>query len=214
MNEAIQEALTNMPTVNPSRLPVGYTEVAFIKTVHSGFGINTGVKPNLSTTRIKLEISNLTFMSTSTADEYIISTNGTQISGAYRYLSIWLNSNTLIGWRDAGSNFSQKTADIVNKKITIDYNLPKKQFVVGENAFALTSGNYSISNPMYIGVCDSSLKSATFGLYSCQIYNDDEIIRDFVPCYDPSWSVGLFDLVEWKFYKNSFSGTIVTGPAV
>lgn len=47
--------------------------------------------------------------------------------------------------------------------------------------------------------------------YSCQIYDNGTLVRDFIPCIDvASGEVGLWDLVEDKFYGNSGTG-IFTG---
>lgn len=51
-------------------------------------------------------------------------------------------------------------------------------------------------------------------IYSCQIYDNGTLVRDYVPCINPSGEVGLYDLVGGKFYGNAGSGVFVTGPEV
>lgn len=51
-------------------------------------------------------------------------------------------------------------------------------------------------------------------LYSCQFYDDETIIRDFVPCKTADGEIGLWDTVEGKFYGNAGTGTFVAGPEV
>ena len=43
-------------------------------------------------------------------------------------------------------------------------------------------------------------------LYTCKIYDNDKIVRNYIPCVNPSGKAGLFDLVESKFYENKGSG--------
>ena len=54
--------------------------------------------------------------------------------------------------------------------------------------------------------------TANFKLYSCQIYDDDELIRNFIPMVDKNDNtVILFDTVNQKTYSNSGSGQFVAG---
>lgn len=55
---------------------------------------------------------------------------------------------------------------------------------------------------------------ATMKLYSCQIYDNGTLVRDFVPCVTASGVVGLFDKVNKAFYKNAGTGTFTAGASV
>lgn len=49
-------------------------------------------------------------------------------------------------------------------------------------------------------------------LYGCKIYENEQIVRDFIPCNRKSDNVaGLYDLVEDKFYTNAGTGTFLVG---
>ena len=60
--------------------------------------------------------------------------------------------------------------------------------------------------------------------YSLKFYNGNTLIRDFVPCYSlttvtnsngnscPNGTIGVYDLVENKFYTNNGTGTFIKGP--
>ena len=50
-------------------------------------------------------------------------------------------------------------------------------------------------------------------LYSCQIYDNDVLVRDFVPCIKDNGEVGLYDLVGKQFYGNAGTG-VFTGSEV
>ena len=43
-------------------------------------------------------------------------------------------------------------------------------------------------------------------LYSCDIYDNDVLVRDFVPCKNPSGVIGLYDVVNGVFYQNAGTG--------
>ena len=63
--------------------------------------------------------------------------------------------------------------------------------------------------PLYLfctNTNDSPLVFAKMNLYTCKIYDNDKIVRNYIPCVNPSGKAGLFDLVESKFYENKGSG--------
>lgn len=51
-------------------------------------------------------------------------------------------------------------------------------------------------------------------LYSYKLYKNNILVRDFVPCINPSNIVGLFDLVSGTFYDNAGTGTFIAGEKV
>ena len=56
--------------------------------------------------------------------------------------------------------------------------------------------------------------NAPMKLYSCQIYDNDTLVRDYVPCQKPDGTIGLWDDVNSVFYGNAGTGTFTAGPAV
>lgn len=48
-------------------------------------------------------------------------------------------------------------------------------------------------------------------LYSCQIYDNDVLIRDFWPCYDPSGVACLYDKVSREYFYNAGTGEFTAG---
>lgn len=51
-------------------------------------------------------------------------------------------------------------------------------------------------------------------LYSCQIYDNDILIRDYIPVIDYKNIICLFDKVHGQFYYNSGTGNFVSGEVV
>ena len=52
----------------------------------------------------------------------------------------------------------------------------------------------------------SSIRFSAF-----QIYDNDVLVRDFLPCINPDGIVGMYDMVEKIFYGNDGTGTFITG---
>lgn len=51
-------------------------------------------------------------------------------------------------------------------------------------------------------------------IYSCKIYSNSALIRQFVPCKNSSGEVGLYDEVNDVFYGNAGTGVFIAGPEV
>ena len=51
--------------------------------------------------------------------------------------------------------------------------------------------------------------------YLCQIWENNVLVRDFVPCYRKSDNeVGMYDLIGMRFYTNAGVGSLAAGPDV
>jgi hypothetical protein len=96
------------------------------------------------------------------------------------------------------------------------------QEVVGVFSYADTSNlsRYSTA-PIHImarreyGSNDKTDCMGTQRTKSCKIYDNNVIIRDFVPCIRKSDNVaGLLDKVNDVFYTNAGTGTFLTGAVV
>lgn len=51
-------------------------------------------------------------------------------------------------------------------------------------------------------------------LYSFKIYTDGNLVRDFIPVKTLDNKIGLWDLVEDKFYGNAGTGSFIAGPEI
>lgn len=48
--------------------------------------------------------------------------------------------------------------------------------------------------------------------YGCRLWDNGTLVRDMVPCINPSAEVGMYDLVNGVFYGNAGTGVFVAGP--
>ena len=71
--------------------------------------------------------------------------------------------------------------------------------------------NYSF----YLGATNRNGSPASrpqLTIYSCKLYQDEILLRDYIPCYRKSDSaIGLYDLINDEFYPNSGTGTFLKG---
>lgn len=75
---------------------------------------------------------------------------------------------------------------------------------------ALSALNVLIGADQYSLANGGSLPSMK--LYGCQIYDNDTLVRDYLPCISSDGAYGLYDKVNSKFYGNAGSGVFTGGP--
>ena len=114
-----------------------------------------------------------------------------------------------------GESKTATNSDGANKRIIIDND--KNRIEIGSAILSFSSVSDTVS-PMncYLmastvlenGVISTFSNFAYMKLYSCQIYNNDILVRSFIPCQKKSDStLGLYDTVSQSFYVNSGVGT-------
>jgi hypothetical protein len=79
--------------------------------------------------------------------------------------------------------------------------------------------NFAAQSNLLLFACNyndiSGYAPLSYKLYSCKIYDNDILVRDFIPCYRKSDKVaGLFDAVNEKFYQNIGAGEFIIGKEI
>lgn len=189
-------------------IPSDLVELEYIESTGTQY-IDTGYKPNQDT-RIS-----------TTAD---FPSSG----AAWRWLyggRASANSNSLGFLRTDGNAYRFDYANSINTlttkltgKFTIDSN-KNKCYINNELVFTATYTTFASPVNIYIFNCNDngSLRSTgtSAKLYSCKIYDNGTLIRDFVPAKRISDNkCGLWDKVTKAFYPNAGTGDFTGGPAV
>ena len=55
---------------------------------------------------------------------------------------------------------------------------------------------------------------SSYKLYSFQLYDNDVLVRDFIPVLDKNGVPCMYDKVEGKFYYNAGTGQFIAGPVI
>ena len=191
------------------KLPSEYQQVEYIESTGTQY-IDTGVIPNNETgLKIKLslpEIINDTFRFGCRQDtgntRFIL---GSQDSVAYfgfgnlihpRGTGYWI-INENVPFTASLNYLNSRTANINN---------------LNNQNVSNISINFTYSLIMFGRNSSGTITSSAQKVYSCEITNGNEIVRDFIPCYRKSDNViGMYDLVENKFYTNAGTGTFLKG---
>ena len=199
----------------PSRLPEGYTEVEYIESTGTQY-IDTGVKP-ASNCKLFLDVYPLSVKKLSTYGVgYLVYSFFSRTSSPYTKYRMFVEPfepRLLVGTSETYISLSNDTTPR-RIQITIDC-LQGKTFIDGgaEKAIASVVFNTAMSNISLLAFANPS--AYVLGkIYSCQIEFNGVPSRDFVPCIDPTGAVGLYDLVDGKFYGNAGTGAFTAGPAV
>lgn len=186
-----------------ARLPEEYTQVEYIES-HGTEYIDTGFKANQDT-RIVFDADVLEVTSTATGlfgcrDK--IGSNGFYIfeitSSSGNYNDGYGNSyTTSIQLSASGKHKIDKNKNITYIDGTVGYTYSTQTFTTPATVTLFTVNQSS-------GVDERMSK---LKLYSCVIYDNDIIVRYYIPCVNEFGTAGLYDTVSGAFFANSASQT-------
>ena len=185
-------------------LPEGYTELEYIESSGKQY-IDTGFKPNQNT-RIIADMK----LEDKTSTSVLFGSRVSVSSLRYEFLSasglFYSPYNTSAG--------STMTATL--DKIIIDKN--KNVTSVNNNIFStFSTSTFQCNWNLYLFAVNNNgvatLQSHA-KLYSCKIYDNDILIRNFISCKNLSGTIGLYDTVNSQFYQNAGAGTFIAGPEI
>ena len=188
-------------------LPSGYTQYEYIESSGTQY-IDTGFKPNQDT-RV---VADFELTSSYSSIRGIFGVRDTNSASAPKMFVFW----------NSGSSAFRSDYFGTNRPVSISPILDR--YVVDKNKNVTTIGTESIRNSASSGQCTNDLfifcvnaaGSANYfapcRLWSCQVYDNGTLIRDYIPCSNPSGEVGLYDQVNGEFYGNAGTGTFSHGP--
>ncbi len=192
--------------VSGPKLPSGYTELEYIQSSGTQY-IDTGFKPNQDT-RV---VTKFDMTQTDTAWRKLWGSG----SGSYNLdFALWNDGTTKLQ-----SYYGTKTNDavpITSMSLNVDAN--KNIWGYSGETITFDKNNFTCAYSMYIFNVNKDNSSAylpgMMKLYLFKIYDNDVLVRDFIPCKNPSGIVGLYDTVNNQFYQNAGSGTFIAGPEI
>lgn len=186
------------------KLPSGYTELEYIQSSGTQY-IDTGFKPNQDT-RV---VTKFDMMQTDTTRRKLWGSG----SGSYNLdFALWNSGTTKLQ-----SYYGTKTNDavpITDMSLNVDAN--KNIWKYSGETITFDKNNFTCAYSMYIFNVNKDNSPAylpgMMKLYLFKIYDNDVLVRDFIPCKNPSGTVGLYDSVNNQFYQNAGTGTFIAGP--
>lgn len=184
-------------------LPSGYTELEYIQSSGQQY-INTGFTPNQDTRLV------IDFEPISVASTHIFGSR-TASSGSDAFVTLVTGGV----YRDDYYNDKVSTSVAPSGRITIDKN--KNVTTVGSASVTHTYTTFSGTYPIALFASNTGgtvSYHSSYKLYSCKIYNNGTLVRNFCPCQNSSGTVGLWDSVNSKFYSDATGAGFTAGPTI
>lgn len=198
-----------------------YKEVEYIQSTGQQY-INTGVKVTPDYT---IEVTFVMTQRNATWDTLF----GTRNSSQARFTARWANSATgkLGVHRSKGKTVNYESIDDANAAKTMvtdtwhTIKLAKREYTFdGElrKTFSATTNTATFPYPIYLFALCNAGSPADYGYFrikKARIWNDqDELIRDYIPCIDPDGVAGMYDAVNDTFTKSGSSTKFTAGPLI
>ena len=165
--------------------------------------IDTGFTPNQNT-RVVLD-AQLTSVPTGSVFLFGARTSGT--SNMFSLLWYLSPSAFRADYGTTANTFADSISD--TERILVDFN---KNNVNINNVLTHTFNSTTFTAPSTLTLCCVNEKGtkklySSMKIYSCKIYDNGTLVRDYIPVKGNNGAVGLYDLVNSKFYGNSGSGS-------
>lgn len=191
-----------------SKLPEGYTQVEYIQSDGTGQYIDSEFVPDPVNSAIVMDAE----LYTDCTDKHFFGCRHTTTSKAFA-LMITSSSKWRSDYNDSRIQFSTVPE---NGRLGLVINSSNAK--VGNEIVARDMVNFTLDYSAYIFAVNTGGSASTFApirVYSVQMYKNGLIEKNFIPCVQNSNNeVGLYDLVNNKFYGNSGSGNFTSGPSV
>ena len=185
------------PNFEPFGLPSGYTQLDYIRGTGSSYfdsGFNATYRTRVEA-KFNVESNGWLYGSR----------NATTGSGTQQFAAFVYNATQFYSSYFKTTVYGQ--AYSTRGKVVIDHNRNVLQYNdVAVTNTSRTSGACAI--PMYIFSVNTSGEAGTCltgKLYYFKIYDNDVLVRDYVPCKDSNGVVGLYDLVNASFISSATS---------
>lgn len=127
----------------------------------------------------------------------------TILSGENQYASSWVNEQNHIQIGINGNKFMDSGGVTYSQTSSVT----ARTQAVGVPVGTVNLHLYLFAQSESTG----ALHHSSGRIFSCQITTADGLVRNFVPCKNPDGVIGMYDVVNDKFYQNSGSDTFIAG---
>lgn len=197
-------------TIEPASLPDGYLRLEYIQSSGTQY-IDTGFKHNQNT-RVVMD-AQFTDLSI-TSPQWLFdgrASDSTGCKGVFFDPRDNLNKVSCDYATSYGANRYRFTALNPSDRLHIDYN----KNVITINGHVQTYPTTTFQSNYNIALFALNNGGAIEGygssrIYSCKIYDNEFLVRNFVPCKNVQDEVGLYDFVTETFYVNKGTGVFTT----
>lgn len=186
------------------RLPSGYTELQYIRSTGTQW-IDTGITPTQDYTLY----TKVAFLGSSGTN--VLGTRNSSNDTTNRFGIISFGSSALFGAFYGTNSVTGKAVD----QTPHEFSIGPDGFTMDGETVSVQQTNFSCSYPIILFGFNNGangIVGAEETVYSCKIYSDGQLVRDFIPCINPDGIIGLYDKENAIFYQNSGNGDFLKGP--
>lgn len=186
------------------RLPEGYTELQYIESTGTQW-IDTGITP----TQDYILYTKVAFLGSSGTN--VLGTRNSSNDTTNRFGIISFGASALFGAFYGTNSVTGKAVD----QTPHEFSIGPDGFTMDEKTVSVQQTNFSCSYPIILFGFNNGangIVGAEEKVYSCKIYSDGQLVRDFIPCINPDGIIGLYDKENAIFYQNSGNGNFLKGP--
>lgn len=191
-------------------LPSGYKRLEYIQSSGTQY-IDTGFKPN-NNTKVVID-----FELTENTGKHQIIFGARSSSSSGQYVLGFTGHRSPAVWRsDFGSN---QVTFSSNLTWSGNHNATKNGNICTLDAESVTNTASTFESTANLLICAGNTGGSVDNytkakVYSCKIYDNGTLARDFIPCKNTSATIGLWDDANSAFYGNAGTGTFTAGPEV
>ena len=182
-----------------------YTRVEYIESTGTQW-IDTGFKPNQNT-RVVMDVQ---ILDASSNSALFGCRTGTK---SKTYSMFFIAPSSLRS--DYGGEQTSATLSNPTTRVTIDRNKNTTEFVGGtiNNTAQAFQCEYNLTLLALNAAGTISLQSKV-KLYACKIYDNETLVRDYIPVLDANDVACLYDKLNHVYYRNKGTGAFTSGPEV
>ena len=197
--------------VETARLPKEYQEVEYIQSSGTQY-IDTGFTPNQNT-HVIAEMEYVSHTN-QTCGLFGVGVTSTEVYEVYHY-------NGKYTFHYGATSYTATATVTTGKKMLIDVSGQQATISVNGAIVSVTPSEvatFTSAGTMYIHALHRSNGAGYLSITktcSFKIYDNDTLVKDFVPCYRKADNVaGLYDTVNDVFHTNAGTGAFTVGPAI
>ena len=195
--------------VNNNKLPEGYTAVSYIESSGTQY-IDTGWKP----TNINFKIASGFVVTGNAVDQTVFGANEAGLS-----INLMVNIQKFQFGVNAWQNVENHSLAAVNQYMDVVIKSTSGSQVLTANGQTVASASetaLTLSNSIGLftnhkGSASASTYYTTGRMHYFKAYENGVMVRDLVPCINPYGEVGMYDVVNNKFYGNAGTGVFKAG---
>ena len=196
--------------IKKGKLPLGYKELEYIESTGTQY-IDTDYKPNQNT-QIKAYMK---FTNLNNTDNVALFGTRTSYDSSDRYAIVQVGNESNIR-----TDFYNTVKYSITKTTTyLEVDKNKNVTTINGQSTTNTNGTFTCANNLLIFAMNdrgsAGWKSKSI-LNFFQIYDNDMLIRNFIPCKNSQGKIGLYDTVTETFFGNANSSgdDFTPGPEV